>query len=63
VIGYNTARVPGRGSGIFLHASFGRATTGCVALARPLLDRLLVWIRMRPVPRVAIATTATIASL
>jgi L,D-peptidoglycan transpeptidase YkuD (ErfK/YbiS/YcfS/YnhG family) len=63
VIGYNTARVAGRGSGIFLHVSLGRATTGCVALARPLLDRLLVWLRMVPLPRIGIATRATIATL
>jgi L,D-peptidoglycan transpeptidase YkuD (ErfK/YbiS/YcfS/YnhG family) len=63
VIGYNVARVPGRGSGIFLHVSLGRATTGCVALARPLLKEVLTWLRREPVPRIAIATRAALASL
>lgn len=41
VIAYNTARTPGRGSGIFLHVDTGRATNGCVSLPRPQLVRLL----------------------
>jgi L,D-peptidoglycan transpeptidase YkuD (ErfK/YbiS/YcfS/YnhG family) len=56
VIGYNLARTPGRGSGIFLHASLGAATTGCVALDRPLLDRLLRWLRSPVHSRIAIST-------
>lgn len=63
VIGYNLARVPGRGSGIFLHVSVGRATTGCVALARPLLDRVLDWIRLGEAPRIAIATRRTVTTI
>jgi L,D-peptidoglycan transpeptidase YkuD (ErfK/YbiS/YcfS/YnhG family) len=41
VVEYNAARMPGRGSGIFLHVDTGRATNGCVSLAEPLLRRLL----------------------
>jgi L,D-peptidoglycan transpeptidase YkuD (ErfK/YbiS/YcfS/YnhG family) len=35
VIAYNTARVPGRGSAIFLHVGTGTATAGRVSLPRP----------------------------
>jgi L,D-peptidoglycan transpeptidase YkuD (ErfK/YbiS/YcfS/YnhG family) len=45
VIAYNTARVPGRGSAIFLHVGTGTATAGCVSLpAAELLD-VLRWLR------------------
>jgi L,D-peptidoglycan transpeptidase YkuD (ErfK/YbiS/YcfS/YnhG family) len=63
VIGYNSTRVPGRGSAIFLHVSVGEPTAGCVAIARPLLDRVLDWLRLSHHPRIAIATRSTIASL
>lgn len=47
VIEFNPApAVPGRGSGIFLHDATGRATNGCVSLARPQLVGLLR--RLRP---------------
>ena len=47
VIQYNVApAVPGRGSAIFLHVDNGRATNGCVSLARPRLQWLLE--RLRP---------------
>lgn len=49
VIDYNTARVPGRGSAIFLHVDLGRTTAGCVALPRPDLLRVLRWERPRAV--------------
>jgi L,D-peptidoglycan transpeptidase YkuD (ErfK/YbiS/YcfS/YnhG family) len=45
VIAYNTARVPGRGSAIFLHVDTGRPTNGCVSLARARLVRLLRWLQ------------------
>jgi L,D-peptidoglycan transpeptidase YkuD (ErfK/YbiS/YcfS/YnhG family) len=46
VIGFNAAPiVPGRGSGIFLHAATGRATNGCVSLPVPQLVTLLRWLR------------------
>lgn len=63
VIGYNTARVPGLGSAIFLHASLGTATRGCVAIARPLLDRVLDWLVPIDHPHIAIGTDATIDGL
>ncbi len=37
--------VPGRGSGIFLHASTGRPTLGCVSLPVAQLLRTLRWLR------------------
>jgi L,D-peptidoglycan transpeptidase YkuD (ErfK/YbiS/YcfS/YnhG family) len=42
VIAYNTARVPGAGSAIFLHVGGGSATAGCVSLP---VTRLLVVLR------------------
>jgi L,D-peptidoglycan transpeptidase YkuD (ErfK/YbiS/YcfS/YnhG family) len=45
VIAYNTARVPGRGSAIFLHVGGPAPTAGCVSLpAGELLD-VLRWLR------------------
>jgi L,D-peptidoglycan transpeptidase YkuD (ErfK/YbiS/YcfS/YnhG family) len=42
VIGFNSApRVPHRGSAIFLHASTGRATAGCISLPLPQLVSIL----------------------
>jgi L,D-peptidoglycan transpeptidase YkuD (ErfK/YbiS/YcfS/YnhG family) len=46
VIEYNAARVPGRGSGIFLHVDTGHATNGCVSLPRADLVRTLRWLRL-----------------
>lgn len=46
VVDYNAPRVPGRGSGIFLHVDTGHATNGCVSLAETRLVRLLR--RLRP---------------
>src|SRR5438105_11828618 len=46
VVDYNTKPVvPGRGSGIFLHASTGRPTLGCVSLPLPQLLTMLRWLR------------------
>lgn len=45
VVEYNAARVPGRGSGIFLHVDTGHATNGCVSLPRAALVRVLRWLR------------------
>jgi L,D-peptidoglycan transpeptidase YkuD (ErfK/YbiS/YcfS/YnhG family) len=50
VIGYNQARVPGLGSAIFLHASIGTATAGCVTLPVPELLRVLRWLDPRRSP-------------
>jgi L,D-peptidoglycan transpeptidase YkuD (ErfK/YbiS/YcfS/YnhG family) len=47
VVEYNTApAVPGRGSGIFLHADTGHATNGCVSLPRN--DLVVLLRRLRP---------------
>ena len=43
-IAYNTARVPGKGSAIFLHVSLGHGTAGCVAVAEPVLLSVLRWL-------------------
>jgi L,D-peptidoglycan transpeptidase YkuD (ErfK/YbiS/YcfS/YnhG family) len=45
VVEYNPARIPGRGSGIFLHVDTGRATNGCVSLPRRALVHVLRWLR------------------
>jgi len=44
VIAYNTARVPGAGSAIFLHVSDGTSTAGCVALPSARLLEVLRWL-------------------
>ena len=43
VIGYNEARVAGRGSAIFLHVDQGWATAGCVSLPTSSLLAVLRW--------------------
>lgn len=45
VIDYNTARVPGRGSAIFLHVDHGSPTVGCVSLPRTQLLSVFRWER------------------
>ena len=55
VIAYNTARVPGRGSAVFLHVGTGTATGGCVSLPRSELIRLLRWLKPADNPRITIA--------
>lgn len=50
--------VPGRGSGIFLHASTGRATLGCVSLPLAQLLVTLRWLRPDAEPLIAIGTLA-----
>ncbi len=53
VIAYNTQPVvPGRGSGIFLHASTGRPTLGCVSLALPHLIAVLRWLQPASRPQI-----------
>ena len=46
--------VPGRGSGIFLHAQTGGPTQGCVSLPRGALARVLRWLRPAAAPRISI---------
>jgi L,D-peptidoglycan transpeptidase YkuD (ErfK/YbiS/YcfS/YnhG family) len=55
VIAYNTARVPGLGSAIFLHVGTGTATAGCVSLPRAELVRILRWLRPGANPRITIS--------
>ena len=63
VIAYNSNPiVPGRGSGIFLHASTGRPTLGCVSLSLPQLVRTLRWLRPERSPLIVIGTAAEIRS-
>jgi L,D-peptidoglycan transpeptidase YkuD (ErfK/YbiS/YcfS/YnhG family) len=58
---YNTDPVvPGRGSGIFLHASTGRPTLGCVSLELSNLVTVLRWLRPASAPLIVIGTAATI---
>jgi L,D-peptidoglycan transpeptidase YkuD (ErfK/YbiS/YcfS/YnhG family) len=60
VIGFNTGPiVRGRGSGIFLHRSTGKATNGCVSLALPQLVRLLRWLSPEARPAIAIGLAGT----
>ena len=46
--------VPGRGSGIFLHAQTGGPTQGCISLRRPALLRVLRWLDPAATPRISI---------
>jgi L,D-peptidoglycan transpeptidase YkuD (ErfK/YbiS/YcfS/YnhG family) len=46
--------VPGRGSGIFLHAQTGGPTQGCVSIGRGALFRVLRWLDPAGAPRIAI---------
>jgi L,D-peptidoglycan transpeptidase YkuD (ErfK/YbiS/YcfS/YnhG family) len=50
--------VPGRGSGIFLHAQTGTPTNGCVSIDRGQLRRVLRWLRPGAAPRIAIGSSA-----
>jgi L,D-peptidoglycan transpeptidase YkuD (ErfK/YbiS/YcfS/YnhG family) len=54
--------VPGRGSGIFLHAQTGRATNGCVSLRRVHLRRVVRWLSPAATPRIVIGTRAGLRS-
>jgi L,D-peptidoglycan transpeptidase YkuD (ErfK/YbiS/YcfS/YnhG family) len=54
--------VPGRGSGIFLHAQTGGPTNGCISLRRPDLVRVLRWLSPRAAPRITIGTRADLRS-
>jgi L,D-peptidoglycan transpeptidase YkuD (ErfK/YbiS/YcfS/YnhG family) len=50
--------VSGRGSGIFLHATTGRSTNGCVSLRLADLVRVLRWLDPDAKPYIAIGTRA-----
>ena len=53
VIGYNSRRMPGLGSAIFLHVSDGGSTLGCVSLPSPELLALLRWLDPAQRPMIA----------
>jgi L,D-peptidoglycan transpeptidase YkuD (ErfK/YbiS/YcfS/YnhG family) len=59
-IAYNTARTPGRGSAIFLHVTHHSPTSGCVALPRKRLLKLLRWLRPHDHARIIMGRTATV---
>jgi L,D-peptidoglycan transpeptidase YkuD (ErfK/YbiS/YcfS/YnhG family) len=64
VIDYNMRPVvPGRGSGIFLHASTGRPTIGCVSLPLGQLLSVLRWLRPSANPLIAIGTLGDLQAL
>jgi L,D-peptidoglycan transpeptidase YkuD (ErfK/YbiS/YcfS/YnhG family) len=46
--------VPGRGSGIFLHAQTGGPTNGCISLRRADLVRVLRWLRPSAAPSITV---------
>jgi L,D-peptidoglycan transpeptidase YkuD (ErfK/YbiS/YcfS/YnhG family) len=54
VIAYNTARVPGLGSAIFLHVGTGAPTAGCVSLPKAELLKVLGWLKPADTPRITI---------
>jgi L,D-peptidoglycan transpeptidase YkuD (ErfK/YbiS/YcfS/YnhG family) len=61
VIAYNMKPVvPGKGSGIFLHASTGRPTLGCVSLPVQQLVQALRWLRPAAQPIIVIGTRSEI---
>lgn len=63
VIEYNTRpAVPGKGSGIFLHAQTGGPTIGCISIAKPQLRAVLRWLRPGAAPAIAIGTSAQLRS-
>ena len=58
VIDFNEHRVPGLGSGIFLHADTGSPTASCIALPLTDLDQVLAWLQPQDHPIIAIAVAA-----
>lgn len=55
VIAYNTKRVRGLGSAIFLHVGTGGPTAGCVSLPVAELLKILRWLRPADNPRITIS--------
>lgn len=49
--------VPGKGSGIFLHAQTGGPTIGCISLRKDQLRSVLRWLDPAAAPVIAIGTT------
>ena len=62
VVEYNMRPVvPGKGSGIFLHAQTGGPTIGCISLRKDQLRAVLRWLRPDDAPVIAIGTTKRMA--
>jgi L,D-peptidoglycan transpeptidase YkuD (ErfK/YbiS/YcfS/YnhG family) len=55
VIAYNTARVRGLGSAIFLHVGTGSPTAGCLSLPFAELVRVLRWLKPADHPQISIS--------
>nr|EMP12090.2 hypothetical protein ISGA_3113 [Gordonia sp. NB41Y] len=53
-IAHNPQRIPGKASAIFLHASTGEPTMGCVAIDKDILRQILVWLDPAKNPRITI---------
>ena len=63
VIEYNMRpAVPGRGSGIFLHAQTGGPTIGCISLRKDELRAVLRWLSPSAAPMIAIGTRKQLRS-
>jgi L,D-peptidoglycan transpeptidase YkuD (ErfK/YbiS/YcfS/YnhG family) len=63
VVEYNTRPVvPGRGSGIFLHAQTGGPTIGCISLRKEELRAVLRWLHPAGAPMIAIGTSKQLRS-
>jgi L,D-peptidoglycan transpeptidase YkuD (ErfK/YbiS/YcfS/YnhG family) len=63
VIEYNMRPVvPGKGSGIFLHAQTGGPTIGCVSLRKAELRAVLRWLRPGDTPVIGIGTRRLLTS-
>ncbi len=63
VIAYNTARTPGLGSAIFLHADIGGPTAGCVSLPVGELLDVLRWLNPARSPLIEMGvSSATVAA-
>lgn len=61
VIEYNAAPVvPGAGSAIFLHATLGAASTGCVTIPVTDLDQVLVWLDPAASPLVVLGPASEV---
>jgi len=58
VIAYNTRRVSGRGSAVFLHVDVGGPTAGCVSLPRGELLAVLLWLDPADEPRIELGVRA-----
>jgi L,D-peptidoglycan transpeptidase YkuD (ErfK/YbiS/YcfS/YnhG family) len=58
VIAYNTKRVPGLGSAIFLHVGTDGPTLGCVSLPQRDLLKVLRWMRPKYSPQIEIRVRA-----